>query len=63
MGIKDLFKKYPEELRLHKYAVIEKLRERIGDDDDRVARETLHELFKSVIHAGCKEVIFVFFFV
>ncbi|VVA15395.1 PREDICTED: testis-expressed [Prunus dulcis] len=55
LGIKDLFKKYPEELRLHKYAVIEKLRERIGDDDDRVARETLHELFKSVIHAGCKE--------
>ncbi|KAI5318842.1 hypothetical protein L3X38_038550 [Prunus dulcis] len=55
LGIKDLFKKYPEELRLHKYAVIEKLRERIGDDDDRVARETLHELFKSVIHADCKE--------
>lgn len=62
MGIKDLFKKYPEELRLHKYAVIEKLRERIGDDD-RVAQETLHDLFNSVIHAGCKEVIFVFFFV
>ncbi|CAB4317405.1 unnamed protein product [Prunus armeniaca] len=32
LGIKDLFEKYPEELRLHKYAVIEKLRERIGDD-------------------------------
>lgn len=62
MGIKDLFKKYPEELRLHKYAVIEKLRERIGDDDG-VAQKTLHELFKSAINAGCKEVIFFFFFV
>ncbi|PQM43328.1 uncharacterized protein Pyn_03782 [Prunus yedoensis var. nudiflora] len=54
LGIKDLFEKYPEELRLHKYAVIEKLRERIGDDD-RVAQKTLHELFKSAINAGCKE--------
>ncbi|XP_021822389.1 uncharacterized protein LOC110763822 isoform X1 [Prunus avium] len=54
LGIKDLFKKYPEELRLHKYAVIEKLRERIGDDDG-VAQKTLHELFKSAINAGCKE--------
>ncbi|CAB4287038.1 unnamed protein product [Prunus armeniaca] len=39
LGIKDLFEKYPEELRLHKYAVIEKLRERIGDDD-RVTQKT-----------------------
>ncbi|XP_008241050.1 PREDICTED: uncharacterized protein LOC103339529 isoform X2 [Prunus mume] len=54
LGIKDLFEKYPEELRLHKYAVIEKLRERIGDDD-RVAQKTLHELFKSAIDAGCQE--------
>lgn len=62
MGIKDLFKKYPEELRQHKYAVIEKLRERIGDDD-RVVRKTLVGVFQIVFKPGCKEVIFVFFFV
>ncbi|PRQ44133.1 putative pre-rRNA-processing protein IPI1/Testis-expressed sequence 10 protein [Rosa chinensis] len=54
LGIKDLFLKHPEELRLHKYAVIEKLRERIGDDD-RLVRETLYQLFKSVIFPGFKE--------
>ncbi|XP_059463584.1 uncharacterized protein LOC132192307 isoform X2 [Corylus avellana] len=54
MGIKDLFRKHPAELRLHKYAVIEKLRERIGDDD-KVVRETLYQLFKSVIFPTCKE--------
>lgn len=59
MGIKDLFLKHPDELRLHKYAVIEKLRERIGDDD-RLVRETLYQLFKSVIFPGFKEVILWF---
>ncbi|KAJ7974885.1 testis-expressed sequence 10 protein [Quillaja saponaria] len=54
MGIKDLFLKYPAELKLHKYAVIEKLRERIGDDD-KVVRESLYQLLKSVILPGCKE--------
>ncbi|XP_062167443.1 uncharacterized protein LOC133873715 isoform X1 [Alnus glutinosa] len=54
MGIRDLFRKHPAELRLHKYAVIEKLRERIGDDD-KVVRETLYQLFKSVIFPTCKE--------
>ncbi|KAE8125193.1 hypothetical protein FH972_020026 [Carpinus fangiana] len=54
MGIKDLFRKHPAELRLHKYAVVEKLRERIGDDD-KVVRETLYQLFKSVIFPTCKE--------
>ncbi|XP_050380757.1 uncharacterized protein LOC126797993 isoform X2 [Argentina anserina] len=54
LGIKDLFLKHPEELRLHKYAVIEKLRERIGDDD-KLVRETLYQLFKSVIFPGFKE--------
>ncbi|PRQ56015.1 putative pre-rRNA-processing protein IPI1/Testis-expressed sequence 10 protein [Rosa chinensis] len=54
LGIKDLFFKHPEELRLHKYAVIEKLCERIGDDD-RLVRETLYQLFKSVIFPGFKE--------
>ncbi|KAF8012918.1 hypothetical protein BT93_I0932 [Corymbia citriodora subsp. variegata] len=54
MGIKDLFLKHPDELRLHIYAVIEKLRERIGDDD-KLVRETLYQLFKSVIFPNCKE--------
>lgn len=57
MGLKDLFQKYPAELRLHRYAVIEKLRERIGDDD-KVVRETLYQLLKIVIFPGCKEVNF-----
>ncbi|XP_057973862.1 uncharacterized protein LOC131161857 isoform X2 [Malania oleifera] len=54
MGIKDLLLKYPMELKLHKYAVIEKLRERISDDD-KVVRETLYQLFKTVIFPSCKE--------
>lgn len=54
MGIRDLFLKHPAELRLHKHAVIEKLRERIGDDD-KVVREALYQLFKSVIFPSCKE--------
>ena len=56
-GIKDLFVKYPAELKLHKYAVVEKLRERIGDDDKEV-RRSLYELFKSVILPGCREVLY-----
>jgi pre-rRNA-processing protein IPI1 len=60
MGIKDLFSKHLAELRLHKYAVVEKLRERIGDDD-KVVRETLYQLFKSVIFPTCKEVILFLF--
>ncbi|XP_061998982.1 uncharacterized protein LOC133716293 [Rosa rugosa] len=59
LGIKDLFLKHPEELRLHKYTVIEKLRERIGDDD-RLVRETLYQFFKSVIFPGFKELILWF---
>ncbi|CAK7342019.1 unnamed protein product [Dovyalis caffra] len=54
MGMKDLFLKYPEELKLHRYAVIEKLRERISDDDKTV-RDNLYQLLKSVILPGCKE--------
>ncbi|XP_007027964.2 PREDICTED: uncharacterized protein LOC18598398 [Theobroma cacao] len=54
MGIKDLVLKHPAELRLHKYAVIEKLRERISDDD-KVVREALYQLFKSEIFPGCAE--------
>lgn len=58
LGIRDLLNKYPAELNLHKYAIIEKLRERISDDDNLV-RGTLYELFKTVIFPGCKEVIFL----
>ncbi|CAI9097605.1 OLC1v1034076C1 [Oldenlandia corymbosa var. corymbosa] len=54
VGIKDIFVKYPTELKLHKLATVEKLRERISDDD-KFVRETLYQLFKSVIFPGCKE--------
>ncbi|KAK7407066.1 hypothetical protein VNO78_08706 [Psophocarpus tetragonolobus] len=54
VGIKDLFIRYPAELKLHKYASLEKLRERIGDDD-KVVRKSLYDLFKVVILPGCKE--------
>ncbi|KAK3227006.1 hypothetical protein Dsin_006868 [Dipteronia sinensis] len=54
LGIKDLFQRYPAELKLHRYVVIEKLRERISDDD-KVVRETLYQLLKSVIFPACKE--------
>lgn len=62
VGIKDLFHSYPAELTLHKYAVIEKLRERIGDDD-KLVRETLYELLKLAIIPACKEVSFFVYFV
>ncbi|KAH7554167.1 hypothetical protein JRO89_XS12G0124800 [Xanthoceras sorbifolium] len=54
LGIKDLFQRYPAELRLHRYIVIEKLRERISDND-RVVRETLFQLLKTVVFPACKE--------
>ncbi|CAI0424681.1 unnamed protein product, partial [Linum tenue] len=54
MGMRDLFLKYPEELRSHRYAVIEKLRERISDDD-KMVRENLYLLIKSVVLPACKE--------
>ncbi|KAF8399349.1 hypothetical protein HHK36_015214 [Tetracentron sinense] len=56
IGIRDLAHKYPADLRLHKLAIIEKLRERISDDD-KVVRETLYELLKSVIFPGSKEIL------
>lgn len=61
MGIKDLFQKHPGELRLHRYAAMEKLRERICDDD-KLVRETLYQLFKTVIFPGCKEVTLHFMY-
>ncbi|XP_029126207.1 uncharacterized protein LOC109793549 isoform X2 [Cajanus cajan] len=54
IGIKNLFIRYPEEQRLNKYTAIEKLRERICDDD-KVVRKSLYDLFKVVILPGCKE--------
>ncbi|XP_058107248.1 uncharacterized protein LOC131250885 isoform X2 [Magnolia sinica] len=54
IGVRDLALKYPAELRLHKLAIIEKLRERISDDD-KVVRETLYQLLKSVIFPCSKE--------
>ncbi|KAM7499953.1 hypothetical protein LguiA_024367 [Lonicera macranthoides] len=54
IGIRDIFIKYPAELKLHKLAVIEKLRERISDDD-KLVREALYQLLKAVIFPGCKE--------
>ncbi|KAI8562907.1 hypothetical protein RHMOL_Rhmol03G0071900 [Rhododendron molle] len=53
-GIRDIFLKHPAELRLHKLAVIEKLRERICDDD-KLVRETLYQLLKAVIFPSCRE--------
>ncbi|RZC03021.1 Testis-expressed protein 10-like isoform B [Glycine soja] len=55
IGIKDLFTRYPAEQKLHKYAAVEKLRERIGDDD-KVVRKSLYDLFKVVILPCCKEI-------
>ncbi|XP_043726037.1 testis-expressed protein 10 homolog [Telopea speciosissima] len=54
IGIKDLVHKYPAELKLHKLAIIEKLRERISDEDKAV-REMLYQLLKEVIFPGSKE--------
>ncbi|XP_019425729.1 PREDICTED: uncharacterized protein LOC109334416 isoform X2 [Lupinus angustifolius] len=53
-GIKDLFIKYPEELKLHKNAAVDKLRQRIGDDD-KVVRKSLYDIFKSAILRVCEE--------
>lgn len=60
IGIKDLFTRYPAEQKLHKYAAVEKLRERIGDDD-KVVRKSLYDLFKVVILPCCKEVLSILF--
>ncbi|GLT68689.1 hypothetical protein SLA2020_408980 [Shorea laevis] len=54
MGIKDLLVKHPAELKSHLYVVIGKLRERISDDD-KLVREALYQLFKSVIFPRCNQ--------
>ncbi|KAI5658924.1 hypothetical protein M9H77_27717 [Catharanthus roseus] len=53
IGIRDIFLKHPAELKLHRLAAVEKLRERICDDD-KLVRETLYKLFKKVILPSCK---------
>ncbi|KZV15916.1 hypothetical protein F511_29088 [Dorcoceras hygrometricum] len=54
LGIRNILLTHPAELKLHKLAFIEKMRERIGDHD-KLVRENLYQLFKSVIFPGCKE--------
>ncbi|XP_042501520.1 uncharacterized protein LOC122079264 isoform X2 [Macadamia integrifolia] len=54
IGIKDLVRKHPAELKLHKLAIVEKLRERISDENKSV-REMLYQLLKEVIFPGSKE--------
>ncbi|KAH9626733.1 hypothetical protein KSS87_022047 [Heliosperma pusillum] len=54
IGVREILLKDPTELRDHKLAIIEKLRERINDDD-KVVRETLYQLFRTIILPGCKE--------
>ncbi|KAF5187572.1 testis-expressed sequence 10 protein isoform X2 [Thalictrum thalictroides] len=53
-AIMGMASKHPLEIKLHKLAMIEKLRERISDEDKGV-RETLYQLLKTVIFPGCKE--------
>ncbi|KAF3322916.1 testis-expressed sequence 10 protein isoform X8 [Carex littledalei] len=53
-GIRDLVMKHPLELKTHKVAIIEKLRERICDCDKAV-REVLCNIFECVIFRSLKE--------
>ncbi|VVB13439.1 unnamed protein product [Arabis nemorensis] len=53
-GFENLFKNHPAELQSHKYAIVEKLRERVSDDDSSV-RDTLYSLFQTKIFPACKE--------
>ncbi|KAL1196940.1 hypothetical protein V5N11_024740 [Cardamine amara subsp. amara] len=53
-GIEDLFRNHPAELQSHKYAIIQKLKERICDDDNQV-RQTFYRLFKAKIFPAFKE--------
>ncbi|XP_058003368.1 uncharacterized protein LOC131169139 [Hevea brasiliensis] len=54
MGMKDLFLMYPEGLKLNTHEVIQKLCGRFGDED-KMVRETLYQLLKSVIFPTCNE--------
>lgn len=54
MGMRDIFLKHPPELKMQRLSVIEKLRERMTDED-KIVRETLYQLLKAVIFPACKE--------
>ncbi|CAH1415695.1 unnamed protein product [Lactuca virosa] len=54
IGIRDIFLKHPAQLKMHRLSVIEKLRERMSDED-KIVRETLYQLLKAVIFPACKE--------
>ncbi|MFS8032386.1 putative pre-rRNA-processing protein Ipi1 [Helianthus anomalus] len=54
IGIRDIFSNHPAELKMHRLTVIEKLRERMSDDD-KIVRETLYQLLKAVVFPACKE--------
>ncbi|KAI3713299.1 hypothetical protein L1987_71874 [Smallanthus sonchifolius] len=54
IGIRDIFLNHPAELKKHRLTVIEKLRERMSDED-KIVRETLFQLLKAVIFPACKE--------
>uniref|UniRef100_A0A0D9W601 Pre-rRNA-processing protein Ipi1 N-terminal domain-containing protein n=2 Tax=Leersia perrieri TaxID=77586 RepID=A0A0D9W601_9ORYZ len=53
-GIKDLVVKHPSELKLHKVAIVEKLQERICDND-KVVRESLFSILQSFVFPSLKE--------
>ncbi|XP_013684189.1 uncharacterized protein BNAC09G49190D isoform X1 [Brassica napus] len=53
-GIKDLLEHNPAELHSLKYAIVDKLRERLSDDDKSV-RDTFYLLFDSKIFPSCLE--------
>uniref|UniRef100_A0A1J3JH12 Testis-expressed sequence 10 protein-like protein n=1 Tax=Noccaea caerulescens TaxID=107243 RepID=A0A1J3JH12_NOCCA len=54
LGIKDLFKHYPAEMQSHKYAIIQKLRERVTDDD-KLVRDAFYKLFEADVFPACIE--------
>ncbi|KAK1292068.1 hypothetical protein QJS10_CPB17g01736 [Acorus calamus] len=54
IGIRDLALKFRSEIKIHKLAIIQKVRERICDND-AVIREELHNLLKKVIFPILKE--------
>lgn len=59
-GIKDLLEHNPAELQSLKYAIVDKLRERLSDDDKSV-RDTFYLLFDSKIFPSCVEVLLLLF--
>ncbi|KAK9052330.1 hypothetical protein SSX86_028959 [Deinandra increscens subsp. villosa] len=54
IGVRDIFLNHPTELKMHRLTVIEKLRERMSDED-KIVRENLFQLLKAVVFPACKE--------